>query len=720
MKKSIAALFLCTWALLARAQPLPFQNPALPVEQRISDLLGRLRTDEKIGLMRYDAKGISRLGIPAYNWWNESLHGVGRAGRATVFPQAIGMAATFDESLIQRVASAIGDEARAKSNAARRAGNPGQQYMGLTFWTPNINIFRDPRWGRGHETYGEDPYLTARIGTAFVKGLQGDDPTYLKASACAKHFAVHSGPEPLRHHFDATSSETDLYNTYLPAFQSLVKEGVTGIMCAYNRLNTLPCCSSPFLLQDILRKSWGFQGYVVTDCWALDDIFVRHKFVGTAAEASALAVKAGVNVECGNSLQALPEALQKGLLQESDIDAAMRPNFRTLFRLGFFDEHVNHPYFNIPETVINSPEHQQLAYQTALQSMVLLSNKNSVLPLSRNLNKLFITGPNAADQLVLLANYNGHAAQLSTFLEGITSRISATTAIAYMPGCALTGDTTLENPSWNLQQSDAVVAVLGLSPLMEGENGDARLSEDEGDRLGLDLPANQLAYLRLLRQLTNKPIIALITGGSPMNLKEVAQLADAVLLTWYPGEQGGNAAADILFGNASPSGRLPLTFYHSIQDLPPYGDYNMKGRTYRYFNGEVLYPFGYGLSYTTFAYDSLRISPAAKKSFDVRFILRNTGKVKAEEVVQLYISHQNPGKNEPLKQLKKFERVPLLPGQSKEVTLHVSETDFQYWDENQHGPVIYPGYYAIQIGTSSSDIRLEKMIQFNPGPTKQP
>lgn len=699
----------------ANTQTLPFQNPTLPIDQRVGDLLGRLTTNEKINLMLYTAPGVPRLGIPEYNWWNESLHGVGRAGRATVFPQAIGMGATFDEQLIQRVASAIGDEARAKSNAAIARGNRGQ-YLGLTFWTPNVNIFRDPRWGRGQETYGEDPVLTARIGTAFVKGLQGDDPRYLKAAACAKHFAVHSGPEPIRHEFDAVTQETDLYNTYLPAFKALVDADVAGIMCAYNRLNSLPCCSSPFLLQDILRKSWGFKGYVVTDCWAIEDIFVRHKYVPTAAEASALSIKAGINVECGNSLKSLPEALEKGLVTEADIDASMRPNLLTLFRLGFFDVSSDHPYFKIPETVINSETHRKLALETATKSMVLLSNKGNVLPLRKDLNNVFVTGPNAADHQVLLANYNGHAPNLVTFLEGIVGKVSAATAIQYMQGCAMARDTALQDP-WHARDADATIVVLGLSTLMEGENGDAHLSEDQGDRLGLDLPANQLAYLKKIRSKTDKPIIAIITGGSPINTAPVEAIADAVLLAWYPGEQGGNAAADIIFGDANPSGRLPLTFYHSVHDLPAYTDYSMQGRTYRYFKGDVIHPFGFGLSYTSFRYDSLRITPSALKSFDVRFTITNTGSVAGEEVAQVYLSRQKAASTEPVRQLKKFQRVLLAPGETREVRLTLNAADFEYWDSVKQQPVIYPGTYQIQVGASSLDTRVQKTIQFSTGPT---
>ena len=679
-----------------------FLNPAISTEQRVNDLLNRLTTDEKISLLLYNSPGVERLGIPTYNWWNEALHGVARAGRATVFPQAIGMAATFDDSLIQIIADAISDEARAKYNAAVKNNNRSQ-YLGLTFWSPNINIFRDPRWGRGHETYGEDPYLTGRIGTAFVKGLQGNDPRYYKTVACAKHFAVHSGPEPLRHEFNAVVSNTDLYNTYLPAFQKLVMDAkVGGIMCAYNRTDSLPCCGSKFLLQDILRNEWGFNGYVVTDCWALDDIFRHHHFVKTPEEAAAMAIKNGVNVECGNTLKTLQSSLQKGLLTEADINASLKINLEILMKLGWFDPPGKNPYDRISEKVINSETNRLLAKRAAIESIVLLSNKNNMLPLSPDLKNILITGPNADDANVLLANYNGNSGNLVTILEGITNAVSASTVIFHNRGCDLS-DTVRQDVHWMISAADAVVAVLGLSPLLEGENGDAYLSEAGGDKKDISFPYAQLKYLKELRKRTNKPLVVVITTGSAIELTEVEKIADAVLLAWYPGEQGGNAVADVLFGKANPGGRLPITFYNSNNDLPPFNDYAMKGRTYRYFTGTAFHPFGFGMSYTNFSYSHLKTS-GSPDGFSIQFDLKNTGGVDGDEVVQLYIRHIDKGIDEPVKQLKNFQRVSLKKGETKRINMFLPFNELKYWDGRSDEWTIYPGEYEVMIGSSSEDI----------------
>lgn len=696
-------LFITITATLCRAQ-YPFKNSSLPVNNRVHNLLDLLTTDEKINLLLYNSAGVERLGIPAYNWWNEALHGVGRAGRATVFPQAIGMAATFNDPLIQQVANAISDEARAKYNAAIKTNNRSQ-YLGLTFWSPNINIFRDPRWGRGHETYGEDPFLTGRIGTAFVKGLQGSDARYYKSVACAKHFAVHSGPEPLRHAFNAVVSKNDLHNTYLPAFKKLITEAkVGGVMCAYNRLDSLPCCSSPYLLQDILRKEWGFKGYLVTDCWALDDIFRYHKYVKRPEEAAAFAIKNGVNVECGNTLKALQQALKQGLLNEMDIDASLAINLEVLMKLGWFDPPGKNPYDRISEKVINSEAHRLLARQTAAQSMVLLSNKNNTLPMDTRLKSILVTGPNADDANVLLANYNGNSGNMVTVLEGITNAVGPASVIFHNRGCDLT-DTTRQDVHWMINEADAVVAVLGLSPLLEGENGDAYLSEAGGDKKDISFPYSQLKYLEKLRERTKKPLVVVITAGSAIELKEVEKIADAVLLAWYPGEQGGNAVADILFGKTNPAGRLPVTFYQANDDLPAFEDYSMKGRTYRYFSGKVQHPFGFGLSYTSFDYSGLVVS-SASSGYSFQFAIRNTGKLSGDEVPQLYVRRVNAGTGEPIKQLKDFKRVTIATGTTVKVKFELMHSDFEYYDVPSGKWVIYPGEYDIMIGGSSEDIRL--------------
>ncbi|MEP7236488.1 MAG: glycoside hydrolase family 3 N-terminal domain-containing protein [Ferruginibacter sp.] len=681
-----------------------FQNPAFSIEKRVDDLIQQLTLEEKISLLLYNSPGVNRLGIPKYNWWNEALHGVARAGRATVFPQAIGMAATFNDSLIYKVADAISDEARAKFNAAVKNNNRAQ-YLGLTFWSPNINIFRDPRWGRGHETYGEDPYLTGSIGTAFVKGLQGNNPKYYKAVACAKHFVVHSGPEPLRHEFNATVSDNDLRNTYLPAFKKLVTEAkVGGIMCAYNRTDSLPCCTSKFLLQDILRDEWKFKGYVVTDCWALDDIFRYHHFLKTDEEAAALAIKANVNVECGNTLKALQGALNKGMITEKEIDASLNINLQTLFKLGLFDAADKNPYTKLNESVIDNAAHRALARKTAVQSIVLLSNKNNALPLSKKINHILVTGPNADVSNVLLANYNGNSASCINFLEGITGHVAASTVISYNQGCSLT-DTAMQEVYWQINDADAVVAVLGLSPLLEGENGDAYLSEAGGDKKDITFPYAQLKYLRKLRERTKKPLIVLLTAGSAIELEEVEKIADAVILTWYPGEEGGNAVADILFGDANPGGKLPVTFYRSNNDLPAFDNYSMKGRTYRYFTGKALHPFGFGLSYTNFAYTDLSVS-RSNTDLTCRLKISNTGQMDGDEVVQLYLRRINKNENEPLKTLKGFKRVSIKKGTAKNISFLLTRKDMEYWDEKQKAYVVYPGEYELMIGSSSEDIKL--------------
>jgi len=681
-----------------------FQNPALSIEKRANNLIQQLTTGEKINLLLYNSPGSDRLGIPKYNWWNEALHGVARAGRATVFPQAIGMAATFNDGLIYTVANAISDEARAKFNTAVKNNNR-VQYLGLTFWSPNINIFRDPRWGRGHETYGEDPYLTGCMGSAFVKGLQGNDPNHFKAVACAKHFAVHSGPEPIRHGFNAVVSTNDLRNTYLPAFKKLVTEAkVGGIMCAYNRTDSLPCCTSKFLLQDILRKEWDFKGYVVTDCWALDDIFRYHKFVKTDEEAAALAIKANVNVECGNTLKALNGALEKGMVTEKEMDASLKINLETLFKLGLFDPAEKDRYSKINESVIDNGEHRALARHTAVQSIVLLSNKNNRLPLSKNIKHILVTGPNADVSNVLMANYNGNTASSISFLEGITGHVSASTIISYNTGCSLT-DTALQEVYWQINDAEAVVAVLGLSPLMEGENGDAYLSEAGGDKKDIRFPYAQLKYLRKLREKTKKPLIVVLTTGSAIELEEVEKIADAVVLAWYPGEEGGNAAADIIFGDANPAGRLPVTFYRSTEDLPPFEDYSMKERTYRYFNGKPLHAFGFGLSYTRFLYSALSVSKSTN-DLTIRLNITNTGEYDGDEVAQLYLRRINAEEGRPSKELKGFKRIFIKKGFRKNVSFLLTKKDLEYWDEKKGGYLVYPGEYEVMIGSSSEDIKL--------------
>ncbi|MBN3034664.1 MAG: glycoside hydrolase family 3 C-terminal domain-containing protein [Bacteroidales bacterium] len=688
---------------------LPFQDPGLPVEDRVADLTGRLTLEEKAGLMLYDSRPVDRLGIPAYNWWNECLHGVARAGRATVFPQAIGLAATFDEGLIRRIAAAIGDEARAKHHDAVRKGYRGQ-YGGLSFWTPNINIYRDPRWGRGQETYGEDPFLTSVMGAAFVRGLQGDHPFYLKAAACAKHYVVHSGPEPLRHQFNAVPPEQDFRETYLPAFRSLVNAGVEAVMCAYNRTYGDPCCGSPSLLGDILRKEWGFKGHVVSDCWALDDIWARHKVVETREEAAAMAVKAGVNLNCGYIYRHIPEAVTQGLITEREVDEALAPLMRTRFRLGLLGPEDKVPYAAISPEKVNCEAHRNLAYEAACKSIVLLKNENDILPLDAGkIRSLMVAGPLAMDLAALWGNYNGFSGRTITLLEGIIGRVNAGTVVEYNPGFMLHCDSLFQG-FWQARRAEAVIVCIGLNSLFEGEEGEAMLNNSGGDRADIQLPRNQVEYVRRIReQIGDVPLILVITGGGAIALGDVAELADAVLFVWYPGEQGGNALADILFGTVNPSGRLPVTFYRSVDDLPPFDDYSMQGRTYRFFSGEPLYPFGYGLSYSRFNYLQLETDQdevSAGDTLTVRITVENKGERDGEEVVQLYIADADDGSGGPIRSLEAFGRIRIQAGESGELVFGLPTDRLSAWDAGQGRYRVNPGKYILQAGSSSSDIRL--------------
>ena len=712
MKLRIPAFifFLFTGLFVFGQEKYPFQDSILSVDRRVDDLVSRLTLDEKISLLLYNSPAIERLGIPAYNWWNEALHGVGRAGRATVFPQAIGLAATFDPDLVFRVAAAISDEARAKHNAAIQKENR-QQYTGLTFWSPNINIFRDPRWGRGQETYGEDPYLTSRMGVAFVKGMQGDNRYYLKTSACAKHFAVHSGPEESRHRFDALPDEIDLHETYLPAFKALVENGVEAVMCAYNRLYGQPCCGSRYLLDTLLRQEWGFRGQVVTDCWALDDIWARHKVVDEKVQAAAMAAHAGANLNCGYLYKYLPEAMEKGIVNEATINEIVKPVLRTRIKLGLLGNEKENPYSEIFPDVVNSENHRKLAYEAAVKSIVLLKNKNHVLPLDKKkLHKLYVTGPTAADITVLLGNYNGFSGNFVTLLEGIINKVDAGTVVDYYKGTLLSSVENF-NGTWNAAGADATIACIGNSRFLEGENGDALLNKNGGDRTTLRLPKNQIDFIKELRkQAGDKPLIVIITGGSAIAIPEIEKLADAILFVWYPGEQGGNALADVLFGDYNPAGRLPVTFYKSSDDLPPFDDYDMSGRTYRYFKGEPQYEFGYGLSYTQFGYSGMKTEQTRDTLF-VEFTLTNTGRKNGEEAVQLYVKEESHRERAPVKSLKGFQRVFLKAGEQKKIKMAIPVEALKHWDEKQHTFVAEDSFCELQIGASSEDIRLRSKIK---------
>jgi len=686
------------------AQSPAYLDPALTVEQRAADLVGRMTLDEKIGQLNFEAPAVDRLGIPAYNWWSEALHGVARNGRATVFPQAIGLAATWDTDLIYRVATAISDEARAKFNASRAIGNLGR-YAGLTFWSPNVNIYRDPRWGRGQETYGEDPFLTGRIGVAFVRGMQGDHPRYLKVAACAKHYAVHSGPEGQRHEFNARPPVKDFRETYLPAFKALVTEGnVEIVMCAYNRLYDEPCCGSNLLLQEILRKEWGFEGHVTSDCWALADFHTTHKFTKTPEESAALAFRTGVDVNCGSTSPYLKGAVAQGLITEAQVDQALVTLLKTRFRLGLFDPPEMVPFNAIGPEVINSPEHRELALEAARKSLVLLKN-NGVLPLRRNLKKIAMLGPNATNGDVLLGNYYGISGNLHTILEGIAEGADPGTNIEYKHAFLL--DRNNLNPvDWAIgdaHTADAIVVAMGLSGLLEGEEGESLASPTKSDRFDIGLPANQIDFLKRLRAAGKKPIIAVVTGGSPVAMPEVQDLADAVIYAWYPGEEGGTAVADVIFGKVSPSGRLPVTFPVSVDQLPPYESYSMEGRTYRYASQDPLYPFGFGLGYSTFAYGNLRLSAKRIKAGDpveVEVQVTNTGKREAEEVVQLYLTDLKASVRTPLYDLRGFQRVRLWAGETRTVRFHLDAEAMKIVDDTGKS-VLEPGDFRITVGGSS-------------------
>ncbi|WP_212003514.1 glycoside hydrolase family 3 N-terminal domain-containing protein [Chitinophaga sp. HK235] len=701
-----ALAFLPGKKLLAQEQPL-FRKADAPVEQRVNDLLHTLTLKEKISLLGYNSPAVERLQIPAYNWWNEALHGVARGGEATVFPQAIGLSATFNAPLARMVAGSIATEARAKYNIATAAGRH-VQYMGLNFWTPNINIFRDPRWGRGQETYGEDPYLTATMAGAFVKGLQGDEPGKLKTAACAKHFAVHSGPEADRHSFNAVVDEKDLRETYLYAFRKLVDNHVESIMCAYNRVNSQPCCTGNTLLQDILRHEWKFRGQVVTDCWALDDIWLRHKAIPTREEVAAAAVKAGVNLDCANILQAdVLKAMDKGWLKPADVDSALIASLRTQMKLGLFDAKELSPYSRYGADSVNNDWHTTLALQAARESMVLLKN-DGVLPLNKDkYASMLVAGSNSASLEALMGNYHGVSGNMVTFAAGLAKAAGPGMALQYDQGCDFT-DTLHFGGIWASENCDVTVAVIGLTPLLEGEEGDAFLSASGGDKNTLSLPRSQVLFMQKLRAAHKKPIIAVVTAGSAIDVAAIAPYADAVIMAWYPGEQGGTALADIIFGKYSPAGRLPVTFYHALQDLPDYKDYSMKNRTYRYFTGKAAYPFGFGLSYTSFDY-SWQQAPANtyKLNDTIRMTVNvsNTGKFDGDEVLQAYITYPNMERM-PLKELKAFKRVSVKQGSTTAVTLEIPVTELQKWDLQQHAWKLYKGSYGIHIGASSADFKL--------------
>jgi beta-glucosidase len=837
----LLAIGLPTSLLTSEAQTsdLPYKNPSLPIVMRVDDLVSRMTLEEKVSQMMNAAPAIPRLDIPAYDWWNESLHGVARAGVATVFPQAIGLAATWNTDLMRRVADVISTEARAKYHHAIRNGDHGR-YKGLTFWSPNINIFRDPRWGRGQETYGEDPYLTARMGVEFVKGLQGDDPNYFKVISTPKHYAVHSGPEPERHRFDAMTDQRDLDETYLPAFEACVREGgAYSVMCAYNRYHGEPCCAHNALLKKILRDEWKFPGYVVSDCGAIYDIYKFHKVADGAAAASAIAVRLGTDLDCGNDYRSLIDAVKQRLVKEEEIDVSVKRLFTARFRLGMFDPPEMVPYSRIPIERNDSPEHRQLALQAARESIVLLKNQNELLPLRKTLKRVAVIGPTADDLPVLLGNYSGTPSSYVTPLKGIERKLAAQARVAYERGCnlaaegpvlrvvpssalnggrglkaeyfanrnldgaplvmrfdetvdsnwykarvpglgasnfsirwtgkltsavsgrhhlAVTGDdgyrlwingsqvidhwsthgTETRRASINLRagrsydikleyfqgggdanirfewgvpedaagkavklarESDVVVFVGGISPELEGEEMNVTTEGFRGgDRTSLDLPRVQEALLKALVA-TGKPVVLVLTSGSALAVNWANDKIASIVQLWYPGEEGGTALADVLFGDYNPGGRLPVTYYKSVTQLPAFEEYRMAGRTYRYFAGEPLFSFGHGLSYTRFAYGQLEAPQEVKagENIVISVAVTNTGKVAGDEVAQLYVRQLGALVPVPIRSLQGFKRIHLNPGQTQRVSFTLTPRQISLID-NEWRRVVEPGEIEIQTG----------------------
>jgi len=825
------------------SQKYPFLDPGQSFEARVNDLVSRMTTEEKAGQLLYTAPGIARLGVPEYNWWNEALHGVARAGYATVFPQSITIANSWDEDLMLDVANAISDEARAKYHEFVRRGDRSI-YHGLTFWSPNINIFRDPRWGRGQETYGEDPYLTGRLGLRFVQGMQGSDTRYFKTIATAKHYAVHSGPEPLRHEFNAEISERDLRETYLPAFRTLVKEGnVYSVMGAYNQFRGHPACASGELY-GILRNEWGFEGYIVSDCWAVSDFYNFQGYTEGPAEAAAMALKAGTDLECGVDYRHLMEALSKGLVTEGDIDRAVKRVMMARFRLGMFDPDSIVDYAQIPYQANCSDYNRSLAREAARRSVVLLKNSNGTLPLSRDIGSVAVIGPNAASHEVLVGNYNGIPKNPVSLLEGIKAKLKPGTKVMYAEGSDLApgihnlvpvpsrylrtpdgrqgvlgsyytsrdmtgeplftrtddmidfywdndsphplmpvndfgihwvadivppvtgtyylgtwgssgytiileGDTILsfyndhhaavrgvpavftagkkyrievlyQNHSgdadmellWCMPRgdmlqkavetasnADAVILALGLSPRLEGEEMRVKLEGFEGgDRTSLNLPAIQEELLSAVLA-TGKPVIVVLMNGSPVVSLQAHEKAAAVLLAGYAGVEGGDAIADVLFGDYNPAGRLPVTYYMSVDQLPPFEVYDMTNRTYRYFTGTPLYPFGYGLSYSTFAYSDLEVplKITTGEEVNVKVTVTNSGKLAGDEVVQLYLTDEKGSTPRPLRQLEGFRRITLQPGESRRVEFTLKSDQFSMINDKDKR-VIEPGWFTLSVG----------------------
>ena len=678
--------------------------------KKATELVSQMTLAEKASQLRYDAPAIKRLGIPAYNWWNEALHGVARAGQATIFPQAIGLGATFDTELLGQIADTIATEGRAKYNAYSQEEDR-DIYKGLTFWSPNVNIFRDPRWGRGHETYGEDPYLTKELGVSFVKGLQGDGKV-MKAAACAKHFAVHSGPEAIRHEFDAIATPKDMEETYLPAFEALTREAdVEGFMGAYNRTNGEPCCGSPSL-QKILRGDWGFQGYFVSDCWAIKDFHTGHMVTDGPVESVALAVNNGCDLNCGDLYVYLEQAVAEGKLSEEKIDESLTRLYVTRMRLGMFDAEDQVPYNKVGYDVVDSAEMKALNLKVADSIMTLLKN-DGTLPLDKSkLHTVGVIGPNADNRKALLGNYEGTASRYTTVLEGIEDYLGDDVKVRYSQGCHLYADNIhglaesnelMSEVKGVCEESDVVIAVLGLDAGLEGEEGDKGNQFASGDKPNLKLPGHQEEILKACVE-SGKPVVLVLLGGSALAVNYADEHANAILEAWYPGARGGEAVARALFGETNPQGKLPVTFYHSDRDLPEFTDYAMKGRTYRYMEKEALYPFGYGLSYTKFGFKNAAVSAneAGSDGLDVTVDVTNEGSVAGRESVEVYVKAER--ENTPNAQLKGLAKVELQPGETKQVKIHLPLAAFALCNE-EGTPIVEAGSYSVYVGASQPDAR---------------
>lgn len=688
--------------------------------EKAKEIVSKMTLQEKASQLTYNSAPIKHLNIPMYNWWNEGLHGVARAGTATVFPQAIGLAATFDDELLEKIGDIIATEARAKYNEYS-SKEDRDIYKGLTLWSPNVNIFRDPRWGRGQETYGEDPYLASRLGVSFINGLQGKGK-YLKVAACAKHFAVHSGPEGIRHEFNAEVNEKDLNETYLPAFEACVKEAdVEAVMGAYNRVNGEPCCGSETLLVDILRGKWNFQGHVVSDCWAIADFHLNHAVTRTATESAALALKNGCDLNCGNVYLQMLLAYKEGLVTEEDITRSAERLIATRIRLGMFDEDCE--YDNIPYEINDCKEHNEVSLEAACKSMVLLKN-NGILPIRRKgIKGIAVIGPNADSQVMLKGNYSGTASKYTTILEGIYDSVDEKTRVYYSEGCHLYKDRVEELAQANdriaeavsvAERSDVVLLCLGLDSTIEGEQGDAGNSYGAGDKEDLSLPKPQQLLLEKVLA-TNKPVIVILGAGSALSLNGLEDKCAAIVQAWYPGSHGGEALSDIIFGECSPTGKLPITFYKNVDNLPEFTDYSMKGRTYRYIEEEPLYPFGYGLTYSKVELSNLAICDINEEfeDVDVTVTIKNIGDYDIDEVVQCYIKDLESKYSVLNHSLAAFKRVSLRKSEEKTVNMKINRKAFEVVNENGER-ILDSKKFKIFVGISQPDSRSIELVGVKP------